>query len=333
MYAPKVSGSDDCRSSTISVAIPTRDRSRLVVDAVQSVLLQTHRVEQIVMVDDGSSNEHAARLETLAAAHPVIELYRNNKSRGVAAARNLAMDHARGKYILFLDDDDLVHPRLCEDGLAVLDKCRDADGVVFQYECFFMPTGNAQTHPIGLLSDYKALGFHPLEWLAAANPVPAWFLERRPISSFLRFLIPINSCFVRRASIGDCRFPESLAQGEDTYFWISLAARGRRFLPDSRAYAYVRRHAANTTRSRSRYAREIQGCYEDLIATGLLRDPDDVFLAHLKLLVFKLASRRRGWAPNLWHVLSAPGPLAREFAFWFANLKSRTALFHNRFSG
>ena len=276
-------------------------------------------MDQIVLVDDGSSPDHAARLETLAIAHREIELHRFAESRGVAAARNLAMDHARGEYILFLDDDDLIHPRLCEEGLAVLDGRRDADAVVFLYqcfqtldECFQTATDGAQTHLIGPWSDCEALGSHSRTRLASSNPVPAGFLERRPISSFLRFLIPVNSCLVRRASIGGCRFPESLRQGEDTYFWISLAAQGCRFLADSRSYAYVRRHSANTTRSRSRYELEIQGCYESLLATGLLRDPDDVLLAHLKLLLFKLARRRRGWAPNLWHVLSAPRPLTRR---------------------
>jgi glycosyltransferase involved in cell wall biosynthesis len=307
----------------VSVAIPTRNRSRLVVDAVQSVLLQTHRVGQIVMVDDGSTPEHAARLEKLAAAHPVIELHRHTKSRGVAAARNLAIDHARGEYLLFLDDDDLLHPRLFEDGLAALES-RDWDAVVFLYETFYTSTENAQIDPAPFFSNR-----HPLQRRAGYNPVPASFLEQRPVSAFLRCLIPINSCLVRLSSIGDCRFPESIAQGEDTYFWISLASRGCRFLADSRPYAYTRKHPDNMTRSRSRYVREIQGCYESLIATDLLLAPDDVFLAHLKLLMFKLASRQRGWAPNLRYVLSAPNSLAHEVAFWFANLKSRAALLHN----
>jgi glycosyltransferase involved in cell wall biosynthesis len=72
--------------------------------AVESVLLQTHPVEQIVVVDDGSSAENAAQVDALASLHPAIEIHRI-ASQGVSAARNHGLKHARGEYILFLDDD------------------------------------------------------------------------------------------------------------------------------------------------------------------------------------------------------------------------------------
>jgi hypothetical protein len=136
--------------------------------------------------------------------------------------------------------------------------------------------------------------------------------------------MPIQSCFVRRSAVGDARFPESLTQGEDTYFWISLAAAGRRFLLDERVYAVVRRHPGNTTGSWTRYVHEIQACYEKLLEDRLLAAPDDAYLAHLKLLWFKGLTHPRGGLRHLGHALGSPALLIREIVFWAANLGART---------
>jgi glycosyltransferase involved in cell wall biosynthesis len=292
--------------STVSIVIPTRDRPGLLKIAVESVLLQTHPVAQIVIVDDGSSAENAVQVDALASAHRAIDLHRTT-NQGVSAARNHGLKHARGEYVLFLDDDDFIHPRLCEDGIAILSR-GTADAVVFGYECILAST------------------------TAAGNPVPVRSLETYPASSFLRYLIPINSCFLRRDRIGSVQFPAALNQGEDTYFWIALAAGGLRFVGDPRVYACVRRHSGNATRSHSQYQREIQACYEALIANGLLQEPRDRYLVHLKLCWFKMVTHRRGWSTHLWRIVAAPGLFARELGFWMSNFRTRRRMIAYYFS-
>jgi glycosyltransferase involved in cell wall biosynthesis len=319
------------QGSTVSIVIPTRDRPRFLKTAVESVLQQTHPVEQIIIVDDGSSAENAAQVDALAGAHPAIEVHRT-PSRGVSAARNCGLKHARGENLLFLDDDDLIHPRLCEAGIAVLSRAA-ADAVVFLYECFCPPSSLSEAYPTALFVERRNPDGQPLAAANAAGfPVPARFLETHPVASFLRYLIPINSCLLRRDKIGAVEFPESLSQGEDTYFWLQLAARGVRFVADPCVYAYVRRHPGNATRSYSQYRREIQPCYESVIANGLLRDPRDRYLVHLKLFWFKMVTRRRGWSPHLWRIVIAPGLLARELAFWLSNYRTRRRMIGYYFS-
>ena len=158
---------------------------------------------------------------------------------------------------------------------------------------------------------------------AAANEVDGRIRCHRrcsssePASAFLRYLIPINSCFIRRSALRDAQFPEAMRQGEDTYFWISLSRAGCRFLADERVYAYVRRHPGNITRSRRRYISEIQACYEQLLADGLLQSPDDAFLAHFKLMWFTGLTRQPGGSgtsaifflpPVYWRVSWCSGP-------------------------
>jgi len=311
-------------TASVSVVIPTRDRPEMVEEAVRSVLAQTVPVEQIVVVDNGPEDSHLVVRSTVAPLSPVIEVLRGDPPGGPAAARNIGLAQASGKYVLFLDDDDLIHPCLVEEGLREFGDSSELDAVVFMYECFHTPTGHdwcTTLSPPGLFSPRSVHG-RVLE--DGVNPVPSAVLERSPVSAFLRFLIPINSCLVRRSAIGTARFPSSLRQGEDTCFWITLAAAGCRFHLNEHTYAYVRRHAGNITRSRARDRREIQACYERLLADDLLRAPEDAYLAHLKLLWFKLATGRWGWGENLAHVLRSPRLFLRELVFWMRNLGART---------
>jgi glycosyltransferase involved in cell wall biosynthesis len=304
---------------SVSVIIPTRDRPELLNAAVQSVLRQTRAVEQIIVVDDASESRGA--FATLAALSPTIEIVTRSVRGGPAAARNTGIDRARGEFLLFLDDDDLIDPRFVEEGLAVLRLQPAADAVFFLYQCIL----HRENHPASFsaVPPFEGKGNRDgfMKIVDATNPVPQAVLEQRPVTAFIRYLVPVNSGLIRKSVIGDARFPESLRQGEDTYFWILLATRGRRFVFDPRAFAFVRRHPGNTTRSRARYIDEIQACYEKLLQDGLLTAPDDVFLAYLKLLLFKCLTGRPSKWRYLRHVLGSPSHLAREFGFWIRNVR------------
>jgi glycosyltransferase involved in cell wall biosynthesis len=90
----------------VSVIIPTYNRAALVPQAVASVKAQTYRDFEILVVDDGSTDDTR---ETLAAWREVRVL-RHPCRRGVAAARNLGIAAARGEWLAFLDSDDLWLP-------------------------------------------------------------------------------------------------------------------------------------------------------------------------------------------------------------------------------
>ncbi len=90
-------------SPKVSVVIPTFNRAQLVTEAVDSILSQSYRDFELVVVDDGSTDDTAQRL-TAYGHH--IRLYRQ-ENRGASAARNAGIGVARGEYIAFLDSDDL----------------------------------------------------------------------------------------------------------------------------------------------------------------------------------------------------------------------------------
>ncbi len=91
----------------VSVVIPTYNRAGWVIQAVDSVLAQTFRDFELLVVDDGSAD---ATLEALASRRHRLVYLKTRRNRGVAAARNLGAAAARGQWLAFLDSDDLWRP-------------------------------------------------------------------------------------------------------------------------------------------------------------------------------------------------------------------------------
>lgn len=97
---------------TIAAVIPTKDRPNRVQNAVESVLNQTYSNMEIIIIDDSTGHETAARIENLSTSTSEKELtyISNPRPRGVSAARNQAISKTDAKYIAFLDDDDVWKP-------------------------------------------------------------------------------------------------------------------------------------------------------------------------------------------------------------------------------
>ena len=102
----------------VSVIIPTFNRWPMLGEAVDSVLAQTVSGYELIVVDDGSTDETPLRLRDYGVRLTVLTQTR----RGVAAARNLGASHASGRYLAFLDSDDLWHPRKLQRQLDFMDQ-------------------------------------------------------------------------------------------------------------------------------------------------------------------------------------------------------------------
>lgn len=297
---------------SITIVIPTYERQYFLEQTISSVLEQTCAVDQILVIDDGSEESTLTALHRLAERSSRIEIHHLPQRQGVSVARNVGIEYATGDFILFLDDDDLLHPRMIETSLEHLMSDPLLDVSTCLYEMFFAKNGEYLPVPAALLFNYRMLERDPLCFVDKTNFVPGDWLERKPLSAFLRFLVPIHSCLIRRESIGTVRFPEDLQQGEDTYFWVMLAQQGCRFSLHEQCHAYIRRHSRNTTRSRSMYYKQIIPLYERLLQEGAVAESADRFLVHLKLAHFNFEQGRSDWTRHAVHVIFHPIHLWRE---------------------
>jgi glycosyltransferase involved in cell wall biosynthesis len=100
----------------ISVVTPTHGRPQWLAEAIQSVLAQTVQEFELIVVDDASPEPVAIP------EHPRVRLIRRDENGGAAAARNTGVDAARGKYLMFLDDDDAYTPSRLELGLRGMER-------------------------------------------------------------------------------------------------------------------------------------------------------------------------------------------------------------------
>ncbi len=115
---------------SVAVYLPTRDRCELLARAIGSVLAQTHRDFELIVVDDGSRDGTAAYLDRLASAEPRLAVIRHAEPQGAQRARNAALRAARAEWVTGLDDDDEFMPERLAALLAVANAF-DAGGVAF----------------------------------------------------------------------------------------------------------------------------------------------------------------------------------------------------------
>jgi len=103
-------------SPRVSIIIPTYNRSKLLRVAIESALAQTYPNVEIIVVDDGSTDDTAA----VVAQYAGRVTYLKQANQDVAAARNTGIRAASGEYLTFLDDDDLIMPTKIERQVQVM---------------------------------------------------------------------------------------------------------------------------------------------------------------------------------------------------------------------
>ncbi|EIQ7476423.1 glycosyltransferase family 2 protein [Vibrio parahaemolyticus] len=94
-------------SLLVSVIMPTYNSAGTVVESIQSVLSQTYKNWELIIVDDRSTDNTWQVIQTYADKYDNIRIYQNKENLGAGASRNFAIKKARGRFIAFLDSDDL----------------------------------------------------------------------------------------------------------------------------------------------------------------------------------------------------------------------------------
>ena len=100
---------------SISIVIPMYNTDRFIEQCLSSAVNQTFANFELIIVDDCSTDNSLAIAKTFADRDSRIKLIRQDRNLGQGAARNTGIDHARGKYVYFLDSDDLLLPNALED--------------------------------------------------------------------------------------------------------------------------------------------------------------------------------------------------------------------------
>ena len=217
---------------TLSVIIPSFNTAEFVVAAVESILSQTFKRLEVIVVDDGSTDCSLQQLERINDPRLTIITQPN---RGLAGARNTGILFARGKYIGLLDSDDVWYAQKAEKQLAVMET-NPAIGLTFSYSAYLDENGA----PTGQL-----LISHCMQ------PTARQLALRNHIGNGSTPIIR-RECFEK---VG--MFEESLKALEDQEMWVRIAAEGSwkvQLIPEALTGYRVR----STSLTNSSYARYVE---------------------------------------------------------------------------
>lgn len=110
-------------NNLVSIITPMYKGAAFVGETIQSVLAQSYRDWEMIIVDDCSPDGGAGIMEVKKYTNDSrIKLIESKQNRGSSGARNIALKEAKGRYIAFLDSDDIWHPKFLEKQMAFLHK-------------------------------------------------------------------------------------------------------------------------------------------------------------------------------------------------------------------
>ena len=173
----------------VSILMAVYNAEKYLRESLDSIRVQTHPDLQVVCVDDASTDNSWDILQEYVAKDERIEAYRMAENKGQAVARNMALEHAVGEYITFLDADDWLAADALEKALEVFGNHKQTDSVLFDVRyierngdehsyCWRFPKDKYASNPDGsfvCMKGYDAF-IQSLSW-----NIHGWYITKRHI--------------------------------------------------------------------------------------------------------------------------------------------------------
>jgi len=162
------------KNPRVSVIIPTYNRDKLILKALESIFNQTFQDFEILIVDDASTDNTEQVIKDL--NHPQVRYFKLEKNSGQCIARNFGITHVKGEFVAFLDSDDEWLPEKTEKQVALFDNGSDRMGGTYGNSY----TTNAATDVTILAATENFRGDIHDKFLAGfCPPTPSMFMVKR----------------------------------------------------------------------------------------------------------------------------------------------------------
>jgi glycosyltransferase involved in cell wall biosynthesis len=192
----------------VSALIPTYNRRAHTIRAIDSVLAQTMPVDEIIVVDDGSTDGTA---EAISSQYGTRVVLLKQENAGVSAARNLGARAARGEWIGFLDSDDVWSPEKLTRQFDAIASMGSRELLACFTDCSFV--GNSAMH----LSAFQNAGLRSTSVFGVLEDPAGYVLSTRPVMF-------VQSLLIRRSLLMELGgFDESMVVSEDTDLLFRMA--------------------------------------------------------------------------------------------------------------
>jgi len=271
-------------SPKVSVVIGTFECEPFVEECIRSVMNQTEKEIEIIVVDDGSTDRTLSILKQLKSEDSRILVHSQRHTGYPGPGRNHGISCARGEYVTFLDGDDLYHPQRTQRILSAFNACPDADVVI--HDLLHFEQSPQEKGAVSYLTNlrFKEIAKHYLK--AIGDGVYACHNDLYKFAS-LRFVPFHTSAIAIRKEVlfsESVWFREDLRIGEDGDLWLRLLKKRRLAFVDE-VISYYRQRGGSITTDRVLFLqRTIQ-----LHRENLERGKDTFSKSELKLYKAKIA--------------------------------------------
>ena len=231
-HAPEVlwfgSGIKSRASESISVVIPLYNKEAEVERALLSVVEQSLAVGEIIVVNDGSTDNSEAVVKEFIKRHPEANIRLiSQKNQGVSAARNRGVEEAQGEYVALLDADDWWLSNYIAEICRLMEYYPDCDAYSTAFDVV-----NNDTHTRASVPTREGY----------INPASEALMGRYPI-------IP-STATLRRSTVQRCGgFPEGMRIGEDQWLWVRMMQQKAEFAYSPMSLVRYSRTASNRSAS------------------------------------------------------------------------------------
>ncbi len=266
----------------ISVIIPCYNQGKFVDDAVDSVLKQTYQNFEIIIINDGSTDEFTNNL-LKNYNKPNTKVY-HTQNQGLASTRNYGFELSTGDLIQFLDADDFLDRKKFEAQIKEFQEDTSLDVCYTNYKYFYEKSQTYSEHQMG-----DVLGTNPFE-----DFLYKW---QRGLS------IPIHCGLFKKAVFGKSDpFIQDFKAVEDWIMWVGIAKKGCKFKYLDETLAFYRIQSENMTKNKELMfywaARAVAYIADNFIETENLEKFNSAQEKYLKQLVdiFYISSLEEGFS-------------------------------------
>lgn len=150
----------------VSFVIPTHNRSEVLAQCLESCINQTYKNIEIIVINDNSEDSTEEILKEFNSKYKFLKYY-NSPGKGASAARNLGIEKALGKYIAFMDDDDICEPfRIEEQMKPIFESNYKYNFIVSGF--YIVNSEGKRIETINYLKPLESIGF-TVRWLVGKN--------------------------------------------------------------------------------------------------------------------------------------------------------------------
>ena len=239
----------------ISVIVPMYNVEKYIMPCLDSILNQTFKNFEIILVDDASSDNCYNLCNERFGNYERVNIIRHDTNKGVGLARNTGMEAARGKYIYFVDSDDIILPNTLDTLYKIAEEQKaEVVHTSYWYEYYDVPQNVSNELKIGHDGEPK-LGF--LTGNSVERIINEWCNGKTADMAWLKFY---NRKFLLE---NDLKFPAMLH--EDQTFALSIVTAARRFFKIPQALYIYRKRENSICRTPPSDLKHISDLVESMI--------------------------------------------------------------------